>query len=167
MTLRTLPREGMLIPGFELPHSGGGTVRLRRYRGRRGLAVIFCHGPACAGCRDYLTGALEAYDGYGDADAEVIAVVPGPAEAVAELRRALALPFPVLVDADGVVCRRYGLIPGADAAALAADRYGEPRLWQVAGADHALPAHDAIVAELRYLSLTCSGGCSVPLWQDE
>ena len=159
-----LPREGVLIPGFELPRSDGGTLRLRSFRGRRSLLVYFAHGAGCAACRAFLAGALEGYAAYAEEGAEVLAIVPDMAEAVAALQSELALPFPVLVDAEGTVCRRYGLTPAAEAAVAVTDRYGEPRRWQPAGPAHELPDHDDLIAELRYLGLTCSGGCSAPLW---
>ena len=160
------PRDGMLLPSFELPRAGGGVMRVRAYRGRRSLALIFVHGPGCAPCREYLTEALDRYAAYAEETGEVIAVVPGRPDDAEAIRRELALPFPVAVDATGAVFRRFGLTPSADAAVMVTDRYGEPRGWYVAGADHALPEHDALIAELRYLALTCSAGCSVPIWPD-
>ena len=161
------PRVGLLLPGFELPRAGGGTLRVRAFRGRRSLTVIFVHGPDCASCRTYLSGALDAYAEYAEQDAEVIVVVPGEPDAGDAMRRNLGLPFPVAVNADGAVFARYGLRPGHDAAVMATDRYGEPRLWQVSGPEHILPAHERVVAELRYLALTCSAGCAVPVWEDD
>ena len=166
MALTVAPREGLLVPNFELPRSDGGSVRLRSYRGRRGLAVVFTHGAGCAACRVYLAGGLEMYAAYAEENAELLVVVPDRAEVVAALQHELALPYPVLVDADGRAFVRYGLTPDRDAAVLVADRYGDPRLWQVTNADHDLPPHSTLVAELRYLALTCSGGCSVPIWSD-
>ena len=162
----TTPREGSLLPSFELPRSDGGTLRPRAYRGRRSLALVFVHAASCPGCRAYLGGALEVYGAFAEETAEVVAVVPGDPESVSALRRDLALPFPVVIDADGATFRRYGLMPGEDAAVMVTDRYGEPRLWQVADQDHSLVAHADRVAELRYLALTCAGGCSIPLWSD-
>ena len=69
-------------------------------------------------------------------------------------------------DGNGAVARRYGLTPGHDAAVMVTDRFGEPRIWHVTGDLHDFPDHDALIAEARYLALTCSGGCSVPIWND-
>jgi peroxiredoxin len=158
------PREGLLLPGFQLPRADGGTIRIRAYRGRRALALIFAHGADCVACRAYLSAALDRYADYAGEDAEVVAVVPGDRASADAMRRELALPFPVAVDEHGADLRRYGLRPGRDAAVMATDRFGEPRIWQHAGTDHALPDHLTLIAELRYLALTCSGGCTVPLW---
>jgi peroxiredoxin len=160
------PREGLLLPGFQLPRSGGGTVRIRAFRGRRALVLVFVHAASCEGCRAYLSRALDAYAAYSDEDTEVIAVVPDCAENVASLQHDLALPFPLAVDGDGAVARRYGLVAGRAAAVMVTDRFGGPRIWHIAGPVHDFPDHDALVAETRYLALTCSGGCSVPLWGD-
>jgi peroxiredoxin len=156
----------VLLPAFELPRAGGGLVRVRAYRGRRALALIFVHGPACAPCRDYLSEALDRYAAYAEETGEVIAVLPGNLDEADAARRELALPFPVVADGAGTVFHRFGLTPHRDAAVMVTDRYGEPRDWCVAGAGHALPDHEAIIAELRYLALTCSAGCAVPIWQD-
>jgi peroxiredoxin len=167
MTLASQPpRDGLLLPAFELPRAGGGTVRVRAYRGRRSLAVIFTHAPDCEACREYLAEALNHYPAYAEEGAEVIAVAPAPGDAADAMRRAQALPFPVVVDENGTAFERFGLIPGRDVAVMVTDRYGEPRLWHIAGAGHQFPSHDAAVAELGYLAMTCSGGCSVPLWQE-
>ena len=161
------PRDGLLLPRFELPRASGGTLRVRAYRGRRSLALIFVHGPDCTACRDYLRGALDAYAEYAEQDAEVIAVAPGRADAADAMRRELGLPFPVAVDAAGVVFARFGLRVGTGAAVMATDGSGEPRLWQVSGPEHRLPEHERVIAELRYLALTCSAGCAAPIWQDD
>jgi peroxiredoxin len=168
MTMTAPPRDGLLLPDFTLPRAGGGApLRPRAYRGKRSLALIFTHGPECPHCRTYLTGALDQYAAYAEESAEVIAVMAGDEITAGEARRELGLPFPVLADADGAAFARYGLTAGRDAAVLVADRYGEPRLWSVAGPGHDLPAHTALLAELRYLALTCAGGaCSTPIWLD-
>ena len=168
MTVTSVPREGLLLPDFTLPRAGGGaSPRPRSYRGKRALALLFLHGPDCSACRTYLTAALEGYAAYAEEGAEVLAVLPGPAEVVDDVRRELGLPFPVLVDAEGRASARYGLRAGQDAAVMVTDRYGEPRLWQVAGPAHDLPDHAALLAEVRYLALTCAGGgCSMPVWPE-
>lgn len=159
------PREGNLIPNVELPRSGGETVRLRGFRGRRALAICFTHRAGCAPCGAFLLGGLDVYAEYAAAGAELIVIVPDAPEAAVDLQHALALPFPVLSDADGTASRRYGLAPGIDAAVLVADRYGEPRIWRRSDEHHALPEHAELLAELRYLSVTCSGGGARPLWE--
>lgn len=166
-TATTVPREGQLLPAFTLPAAGGGEVRVRAYRGRRALCLIFVHGAACSACRDYLTGALHSYATYAEEGAEVIAVVPGSPEKAAALRADLALPFPIAIDAAEAACRRFGLRPGEDAAVMLTDRYGAPSRWQAVSGNHDFPAHDRLVADLRYLAMTCSAGCAVPLWEDD
>ena len=156
------PMEGNLIPGFELPRAGGGRVRLRGYRGRRSVALYFLHDGGCAPCRDIAAAIVPRYGDYALADAEPLLILPGADDEGADaLRRALALPFPVLVDEDGAVARRYGA-PGA--ALLVADRFGAPVLWRPAGPGHDLPDQDAVLRELAYLAHTCSAGCATPIW---
>ena len=160
------PLDGNLIPAFELPRAGGGRVRVRGYRGRRSLALYFLHDGGCPGCRALAAAIVPRYGDYALADAEPVLIVPGPAERVESLRCDLALPFPVLVDEDGAVARRYGIDDGG-AALFVADRFGAPVLWQYAGAMHDLPDQDAVLREAEYLAHTCSAGCATPIWPEE
>jgi peroxiredoxin len=159
-----VPLEGNLIPAFELPRAGGGTVRVRAYRGRRSLALYFLHGGGCVACGDIASEVLSRYGDYGLADAEPLLIVPGPMEDAEALRHGRALPFPVLADTEGRVARRYG-DPGM--ALLVSDRFGAPVRWQVTGAEHDLPDQDVVLREVEYLSHTCSAGCATPIWPEE
>lgn len=154
------PREGLLLPSFQLPAAGGGSVRLRAYRGRRRLLLVFLHGADCIACRGYLTSTLERYDALADAGGEALALLAGSSEEAARLKAALALPFPVLVDASGATFQRYDLRARIDAAVALTDRYGAPRIWQLAPPEHepALPALNDLIAELDYLAITCGSG---------
>lgn len=158
-----VPLDGNIVPAFELPRAGGGSVRLRAYRGRRSLALFFVHSANCAACRDRVEAILPCYGDYALADAEPLVLVPGPFAGAERLRAGLALPFPVLADEEGKVFRRYGV---SGAALLITDRFGAPALWQPTGAGHDLPGQPAILQELTYLSHTCSAGCATPLWKD-
>lgn len=161
------PREGSLLPAFTLPTTDGREVRVRAFRGRRSLAIFFVHGTDCAACTQTLSDAVARYDAYAAEDAEVIAVVPAEPTQVAALRAGLAAPYPVLVDQDAVVFERYRLQAGTDAAVLVTDRYGEPRRWWTFGLEHdAMPSHEALLAELGYLAISCGGGCGLPAWPD-
>lgn len=161
------PHEGSLIPSFSLTDADGRDVRVRSFRGRRSLALVFVHGVTCADCTSLLAEAVARYDAYAAEGAELIAVVPAERTAVLRLRARLAAPYPVLADEDGAVCTRYGLRETVDTAVMIADRFGEPRLWQVGGEAHdTLPSHDAVLAELAYLAISCGGGCGLPAWPD-
>jgi peroxiredoxin len=161
-----VPLDGNIIPAFELPRAGGGSIRIRAYRGRRSPALYFLHAADCPPCRDLAVAILPRYGDYALADAEPLVILPGRPDAAESFRRDLALPFPVLVDRDGAVGRRYGVTDGdiAGAALLVADRFGAPALWQPAGTGHDLPDQDAVLRELEYLSHTCSAGCATPIW---
>jgi peroxiredoxin len=162
MTAVHPPVEGNLIPAFELPRAGGGGVRVRSYRGRRSLALYFLHGVECEPCRDMVAAIVPRYGDYALNSAEPLIIVPDSLEAAEAFRAELSVPFPVLVDADCSVRRRYRL--DTQAALLVCDRFGTPVLWQCAGPDHTLPDQDAVLREVEYLAYTCSGGCSTPIW---
>lgn len=162
------PMDGNLIAAFTLPRAGAPSapVRIRAYRGRRGLALYFLHNAGCGGCRAIAAAILPRYGDYALADAEPLLIVPGSPESVDDLRRTLSLPFPVLVDEDGALAGRFGISDGGapGAALLITDRFGVPVLWQRAGAGHDLPDQDAVLRELEYLAHTCSAGCATPIW---
>lgn|GEM_PF-913949 len=160
MTTDTIPREGQLLPNFELLDTLGKSFRLRDLRGRRSLALIFIHSTVCRACRIYLVRAMDTYHEYADEGAEVLAVVPGERQRAIEMDADIGIPFRVLSDPEGIAFARYGLIPGQQAAVAVADRFGVPRIWQVVELEGhpALPAHADLVAEVRYLGITCSGG---------
>jgi peroxiredoxin len=162
MTAVHPPVEGNLIPAFELPRAGGGHVRVRGYRGKRGLALYFMHGVDCEPCRETVGAIVPRYGDYAPNSAEPLVIVPDSLESADAFRAELSLPFPVLADTEGTVRRRYGL--DAEAALLVCDRFGTPVLWECTGPDHTLPNQDAVLRELEYLAYTCSGGCSTPIW---
>jgi peroxiredoxin len=161
------PREGLLLPGFEAPRIGGGSVRVRSYRGRRALFLVFIHGLGCAQCEAYVSDVGDAYPEFVESGAEVILISPDRLDSEAVTFRRLTAPFPVAHDPEGSVFARFDLRPKNDAACMVTDRFGEPRIWQIAGTGHSLPDLDGVRAEFRYLGLTCSGGGPVPLWRDE
>lgn len=170
MTAAVLPPlEGAIIPSFELPRAGGGSVRVRAYRGRRSLALYFLHDAGCVACRSAVAAILPRYGDYAQADAEPLVIVPGPLAGAEALRAELALPFPVLADEEGTAGRRYGVQAAgepAGAALLLTDRYGAPAVWQPAGADHPFPEQQLVLRELEYLAHTCGGGCVTPIWSN-
>lgn len=160
----SVPLDGNLVPGFELPRAGGGSIRLRAYRGKRSLALFFVHGGDCAACREQVAAILPQYGDYAYADGEPLVLVPGPLAAAEALRADLALPFPVLADEEGKVFRRYGV---TGAALMITDRFGAPALWQPSGSGHPRLDQAGILRELTYLSHTCSAGCATPIWKAE
>src|SRR5689334_14412622 len=90
-------RPGHRLPLFNLPSSRGVPLGPARYRQRRPLALLLLDPEQPAG-RAYLTTLAGLYEEFREMDAEVLALVPTPAEALAPLAAALALPFPLLAD---------------------------------------------------------------------
>lgn len=168
MTTRQIARprlEGRLIPSVPLPRVGGGEWRARSYRGRRALTLYFLH-PACADCDAVAAAIVPRYGDYAEATAEPAVIVAGTLSQAEDLRGRLALPFPVLADTNGAAGERHGLPLGA-VGLLVSDRFGTPALWTFDPEGHDLPDQESVLRELDYLSHTCSGGCSTPIWPDE
>lgn len=157
--------EGRLIPSVPLPRVGDGEWRARAYRGRRALALYFLH-PACASCDAIAAAIVLRYGDYAEAAAEPAVIVAGTLAQAEELRGRSALPFPVVADTEGAAGERHGLPPGA-VGLLVADRFGSPALWTFDSEGHDLPDQESVLRELEYLSHTCSGGCSTPIWQED
>ena len=131
------PGVGDLIPPFTLEAVGGGVVRRHDYRGRRHLILVFTHGTDCPSCAALLETLAGRYADYRAEGTEVLAFLPADeSRCVAQADGAVALPYPLLCDAESRVGARYGArTPEGEplAALLVADRHGEVVLRAVAG----------------------------------
>ncbi len=153
------PRPGEMLPSFDLPSSKGGTTGPRQFKSKRNLLLVFVHDGGCNLCRDLLLNVAEHYEAYREEEAEVLAVATMPESGVADLARALDLPFPLLADADGAVHHRYGAVAAAGLSGVAiylADRYGEIQQRWLAQEGHlGLPGLDSLVDDFRFIGIQC------------
>ncbi len=100
------PREGAPAPDFALRGLDGRTYRLSELRGR--AVVINFWATWCGPCRAEMPAIEEVYRRYGDGRLMVLAVnVEEDEERVAPFVQRLGLSFPILLDRDGAVSRRY------------------------------------------------------------
>ena len=151
-TIATLPARGGRLPSFTSVTPSGDPIRLRDFYLRRNLALVFTHGADCPKCRAYLTALNERRAVVQAEAAEILAVVSNDTN-VADYS------FPIALDPDGEIHRRYGLVdadgrPGA--AIFLVDRYGV-----VFEASTANDAHDMLAAEdvpgwLEFIACRCS-----------
>lgn len=95
-------------PDFALPNADGNETRLSDHGGRE-VVLFFIREFGCPVCRRHSTGLGHRYEEFQKAGAEVLVVTPGDTQRAKAYASALALPFPVLADADREVYRLYGL----------------------------------------------------------
>jgi peroxiredoxin len=147
------PARGDRLPGFSGKQPSGEDIRLRDFYLRRNLALVFTHGPECSACREYLVDLAERRAAVQAEAADVLAVVPADAEQLPEL------PFPVVLDDDAVIHRRYGLLDADDrprAAIFLVDRYGVVFEASITDADHAMLPAEEVPGWLEFIACRCS-----------
>jgi peroxiredoxin len=156
-TQRAVPQRGEQIPSFSGRTPDGRTLGTRDFYMRRNLALVFTHGPECAACKTLLRELAAREEAVRAEAGETLAVVPGdlvPVSAMSE-----GLPFPVVVDGDLALHRRYSLVDAAgkpQAAIFAVDRYGTVFEPSVADADHAMMPADEVPGWLEFIACRCS-----------
>lgn len=152
--MESLLRPGQLVPNFTLLDSQGEPLRRTIYRGRKHLLLVFLPALADEAGRAYLRALGDLYAEIRAAAGEVLAVLPAVPAELAELRRDLALPFPLLSDPDRAAAARY-LPRGAQAGVFVVDRYGELYYGAPAPASAQLPAPGEILAWLSAVDHQC------------
>ncbi|HLI52592.1 MAG TPA: redoxin domain-containing protein [Thermomicrobiaceae bacterium] len=156
-----VPRRGDVLLDFTAMTPGGQLARPRDFYMRRNLAVIFTHGPACLACRQLLSGLVARRAAVRAEAGEILAVIPGTRDGVARLQDELGITYPIAVDEDGSVHRRYGLT-GVDGSPVAgifiADRYGTIFESSTGGPDSGHPSIGAgdIPGWLEFIACRCS-----------
>lgn len=145
----TLKNPARRLPDLSLPEVGSGATRRVRGSGRGAPVVLLLHGFDCTDCQAYLDRLAARRAELGDWDGELIVVLP-TAEPGREEEGAWA-PL-VLHDDDARLARRLGVKPPA---VVIADRWGEIRLLDPAGDNHAFHDPDEIVAWLRFIAIEC------------
>jgi peroxiredoxin len=104
----SLLRLGDLAPDFTLRTAGGQPLRLADLRGRA-VALFFFRGTWCGTCRGLMDQIRDHYADYQRLDAHVLGVTTQNADGLADYMRRAAIPFPIVLDPDRAVIRRYGV----------------------------------------------------------
>jgi peroxiredoxin len=154
-TIESILRRGQVIPTFTLPDTTGAPVRRTAYRGKQNLVLAFLPDAEDDGARAYLRALARSYAALRAETGEVLAILRGGQAPIADARRELALPFPLLRDADGAATARF-LPPMARAGVFVTDRYGELYFAAPAADTATLPPTDEILGWLEAIDRQCS-----------
>lgn len=106
-----VPKVGQPAPDFDLKTLDGGRVRLAEQRGHPVLVNFWASW--CKPCSDEMPEIIRAYQKLRAVGLEVLAINLTDQERKRDIQRfadEFQLPFPVALDAQGKVSRRYGLI---------------------------------------------------------
>jgi peroxiredoxin len=100
------PKAGFAAPDFTLQTRDGETIALADLRGP--VVLLNFWATWCPPCRAEMPAIQDVYDGYQDQGFTVLAVDVGEGDAqVASFADERGLTFPILMDGDGTVSRRY------------------------------------------------------------
>jgi len=100
---------GKPVPDFELPATGGGTVRLSDLRGRR-VVLYFYPKDATPGCTREAQDFRDLHPRFRRRNAVVLGVSRDSLRSHERFKERQGLPFELLSDEDEVVCRLFGVI---------------------------------------------------------
>jgi peroxiredoxin len=149
-------RVHSLLPIVMLESVDGRVMGPQDYKGKRNLLLILFD-VDCDNCLEFLCSVANRYSDYIAEGTEVIAVGVGEKVNLQDIARSNNLPFPVLVDPEGLFIERYSdEIP----AVFAADKFGEIRL--VALGDE-FPDQKLLLDSFDLMELECPE-CGVSTW---
>ncbi len=105
------PEEGHVAPDFSLKTLEGKTVRLSDLRGKKVVLLNFW-ATWCPPCRLEMPTMQKIYSDYKQKGLEILAIniEPDATEEISEFINELRLTFPILLDTDMKVTRKYRLI---------------------------------------------------------
>jgi peroxiredoxin len=100
-------RLGTRAPEFKLDRFGGGKVSLADLRGR--VVVLNFWQPRCSACNEMIPHLQQLDQKYADSDVRVVGIVEvkTPEEDVRSFVQDYKAMYPVLLDSNGAVARRY------------------------------------------------------------
>ncbi|HEY8394415.1 MAG TPA: TlpA disulfide reductase family protein, partial [Thermaerobacter sp.] len=102
------PQPGRPAPDFTLPQLDGPAVRLAGLRGR--VVAVNFWASWCEPCREEAPALQAFYERYGDRLAFYGINVAEPVDTVRDFIAEFGLTYPVLLDRDRAVSRRYGVV---------------------------------------------------------
>ena len=103
------PQVGDLAPDFALA-STQGTVRLSERLAKRPVLLVFYPGDDTPVCTKQLCNYRDHMGVFSDLGVEVLGINPQSESSHAAFAKKHSLPFPLLSDPGGAVCRQYGAL---------------------------------------------------------
>lgn len=99
---------GAKTPDFTLPDHSGKDVKLSSFRGKKNVVLVFYPGDMTPGCAMQLCAIRDDWRRFDASGTAVFGINHGDAQSHAAFVKKYAFPFPLLVDKDKKVSRRYG-----------------------------------------------------------
>ena len=146
---------GRLAPDFRLESADGSTFTREQFRGRQGLVVLFIN-PRQPATEPLLKALGQDWAEYVEINTRILAIADLPPADLAPLATALALPFPLLADADNRVWQAYTGEPRRGAALFILDTYGAISAQRLVDFAADLPEATEILELARYTQYRCS-----------
>ena len=103
------PVTGKPAPDFELPATGRRTLRLADYKGSA-VVLYFYPRDATPGCTTESQDFRDAHEAFTDAGAAILGISQDPMASHEKFRDKQSLPFALLSDESGEVCRAYHVL---------------------------------------------------------
>lgn len=105
----SVPAVGQFAPAFTLAASGGQTISLSDFNGKKTVVLYFYPKADTPGCTKEACGFRDALADYDKANVAVLGISPDPVKAVEKFSGKFELNFPLLADADHAVAEKYGV----------------------------------------------------------
>lgn len=103
------PQVGEPAPSFSLPTTGGKTVSLEQFAGRKNIVLYFYPEDDTAGCTKEACGFRDLSSRFAAADTVILGVSPDDVASHEQFAHKYGLPFPLLADDGAAVSQRYGV----------------------------------------------------------
>jgi len=159
-----LPAKGQRLPDFTLTSTLGRAIHLSDYRGHANLVLIFSDdNPETTQLMSDVAG---HYAELKDEKTDVLAIVRAIPRQAVERTYAAAVPYPVLIDVDGSIHRRFGAVDfhGSDSSAVyITDLFGEVSAVYRTQDGQPLPTVADILDWLAFINIQCPE-CEPPEW---
>lgn len=142
----TMLKTGTKAPEFKLKDENGNTVQLKDFKGKKNVVLIFYPGDDTPGCKKQLCAVRDDYSKFDKEDVVVFGINPQGAKSHKKFIEKYNFPFPLLVDKDKKVVKKYGA-----KGTLFTKRtvYGIDKEGKIVFAKRGMPENEEILKALR------------------